>query len=213
MWIRLFGLFALLMLSACGTSRQMLAPGDAAAHYTTLANREVSCAEGDRGCNGAHLVKGEACLRLASAGEERFQSCAVRHLALGIDMAAQEGSRSGVEQPYFESLMEALRLRRDRAATRTEAAPFAAQLESRARVFRKRFPDAPAGYYYLLSARLKRALDAAEASPAVACRALDDAQTLLEDAPSDRGLYGPDFSRAAGELRSLQATVPGCADA
>ena len=203
----------LLLLAGCGGTRQFLTPIDAATHYAAIANRDVVCAEGERGCSGAHLVKGEACLRLATAGEDRYQACAVRHLALGVDMSPKERSDTASLQAYFESLLEALRLRRDRAPSPTEAAPFAAQLESRARAFRKTFPAAPAGYYYLASARLRRAADAAEKSPGTACRALEEAQILLDNAPPDRGLYGPDLDRTEGVLRELQSAVPGCADA
>ena len=208
----LLGLFALLLLSGCGANSYLLTPAETTAHYTALAAHDVGCAEGERGCHESHLVKGEACLRLAAAGEERFRACAVRHLALGVDMSPKNADK-GTLQAYHESLLEALRLRRDNAVTRSEAAPFAAQLESRARSFRKNFPTAPAGYFYLASARLKRAADAGEAAPVIACRALDDAETLLTGAPRDLGLYGPEFTRAKAALQELRSNISNCADA
>src|SRR5690606_18775272 len=98
----------------------------------------------------------------------------------------------------------------DMAGSRAEAAPFTAQLDSRAQGFRSAFPNAPAGYYYLASARLTRALDSADTQPAAACRTLNEAQGLLARAPADRGRYAPNFQRIEADISGAKSTVQGC---
>ena len=205
----LFWLCCVLVVTGCGGSAQILSSTGTLDRYERIAARSVACSPQEEGCNEAHLVRGEACFRLSASGEDRFQGCAVRHLALGVDMTAGDGIPLDM-QAYYENLMESLRLRRDSARTREEAAPFAAQLESRARAFRAAFPNAPAGDYYLLSAELKKAADNLETAPALACRALTDAGMLLRALPRDPGNYGPGFDKAESAFEEIRSAVGVC---
>jgi hypothetical protein len=185
--------------------KQAAAAGD----YTTIAAREVTCTQGDRGCNQVHLIKGDACFRLGASGDPSRRDCAIRHLALGIDMTGGTTTEMGSTQPFYENLLEALQQRRDSARTHAEAAPFTAQLETRAQALHQAFPTAPAGYYYLASAGLTRALDP-NTAPDAACRALNDAQSLLARAPAERGRYAASFQRIEADIRGAKSTVRGC---
>lgn len=183
--------------------------------YVTIADRDMVCVEGDPGCNQAHLIKGDACFRLALAdvtpGDPGRWDCAIRHLAIGIDMTAGSMTELGPIEPYYENLLEALRRRLDLSRSWAESAAFLAQLESRAQAFRNRFPTAPAGYYYLASARLPDALDTADQRPDEACRTLTDLQILLGRAPIERGRFEAGFRQIEAEIRAAKSTVRGCA--
>lgn len=206
-------LAALALAAGCGTGRQVSAFKDAAQEgdYTAIAASEVTCTADEDGCNQAHLIKGDACYRLAAAGDPAKYDCALRHLALGIDMTRGVQTAMGPIQPHYENLLEALRQRRDLARSRDEAGAFTQQLESRAEAFRSAFPSAPAGYYYMASARLGRALDAAASAPETACRTLGEAQGALAGAPADRGRYEANFRRVEADIRGAKSTLQGCA--
>lgn len=200
------------LTAGCATGRQVadFKQAAAAGDYTTIAAQEVPCTPNQRGCNQVHLIKGDACFRLAAGGDGSRWDCAIQHLARGLDMTAGTPTAIGATQPYAENLLEALRQRRDAARSHAEAVPFTAQLESRAQAFRTAFPLAPAGYYYLASAQLTRALEAVDTAPEVACRALNEAQRLLASAPAERGRYVTNFQRIEADIRGAKSTVQGC---
>jgi hypothetical protein len=183
----------------------------AAGNYAAIAAEEVTCTQGERGCNQVHLIKGDACFRLAVGGSPGHWDCAIEQLTLGIDTTAGTTTEMGSLQPDYENLLEALRQRRDVTRSRAEAAPFTAQLERRAQAFHGAFPAAPAGYYYLASAQLSQALDIIDASPDAACRTLNDLQRLLAGAPAERGRYTPHFQRIEADIRGAKSSVRGCA--
>jgi hypothetical protein len=60
----------------------------AQADYQALATIEIKCKASCEGCNQLHLLKGDACYRLAKAGTapEKHYACAASHLAKGIEM-------------------------------------------------------------------------------------------------------------------------------
>jgi hypothetical protein len=182
-----------------------------AGDYTTIAAREVTCTQGNRGCDQVHLIKGDACFRLAAGGDPGRWDCAIQHLALGIDLVGGTATNMGSTQPYYENLLEALRQRSDSARSHAEATPFTTQLESRAQAFHQAFPTAPAGYYYLASAQLTRALRDVNTAPDAACHTLNDLQSLLARAPAERGRYTASFQRIEADIRGAKSTVRGCA--
>jgi hypothetical protein len=114
-------LVIVVLAAGCATTIRELADFKKAADagdYTTIAAREVTCTQGDRGCDQVHLIKGDACFRLAAGGDPGRWDCAIRHLGLGIDMAGGTMTKMGSTQPYYENLLEALRQRRDSARSR-----------------------------------------------------------------------------------------------
>ena len=205
-------LVIVVLAAGCSTGRQLshLKEEAAAGNYAAIAAEDVTCTQGDRGCNQIHLIKGDACFRLAARGDPARWDCAIEQLALGIDTTGGATTEMGSTQPYYENLLEALRQRRDSSRSRAEAAPFTAQLESRAQAFHDAFPEAPAGYYYLASAQLTRALDAADTAPESTCRMLNDLQRLLVHAPAERGRYAAGFQRIEADIRGAKVTVRGC---
>jgi hypothetical protein len=200
------------LAAGCGMTRQLssMKAQAAAGDYAAIAAEEVTCTQGERGCNQVHLIKGDACFQLAAGGNPGRWDCAIEQLALGIDMTDGTTTEMGSIQPFYENLLEALRQRRDLSRSRAEAAPFTAQLERRAQAFHAAFSAAPAGYYYLASAQLTQALDTADASPDAACRTLNALQSLLARAPAERGRYTANFQRIEADIRGAKSTVRGC---
>jgi uncharacterized protein YceK len=196
----------------CSSTRQLssLKEQAAAGNYAGIAAEEVTCTQGERGCNQIRLIKGDACFQVAARGDPGRWDCAIEQLGLGIDMTEGTATEMGSLQPFYENLLEALRQRRDLSRSRAEAAPLTTQLERRAQGFQGAFPAAPAGYYYLASAQLTQALDAADASPDAACRTLNDLQSLLARAPAERGRYTANFQRIEADIRGAKSTVRGC---
>jgi hypothetical protein len=205
-------LVIVVLAAGCGAVGQLdrMRRDAAAGNWQAIAAEDVTCTLGERGCNQVHLLKGDACFRLAAGGEPARWDCAIEQLALGIDTTEGTTTEMGSTQPYYENLLEALRRRRDFSRSRAEAAPFTAQLEQRAQAFQDAFPAAPAGYYYLASAQLARVLDAPDPAPDAACRTLNDLQRLLARAPAERGRYAAGFQRIEADIRGAKSTVRGC---
>lgn len=85
--------------------------------FSWIAEQKVSCTASDEGCNQLHLIKGDACYRLAKQGQASIQyyDCAATHLGIGIEQTRQwqmEGFNLNRPQTY-ENLCEALRNWRD----------------------------------------------------------------------------------------------------
>lgn len=113
-------LLCALLLAGCASVQQtrqlddfkaLAAKGD----YATIAARDVSCDATDPACAQAQLLKGDACYRLAKAGDASRYACAAD--ALGAGLVAP-----GLDQPaatraaYTSNRCEALRQARDRVS-------------------------------------------------------------------------------------------------
>lgn len=85
--------------------------------FSWIGEQKISCAASDEGCNQLHLIKGDACYRLAKQGQAPLQKyeCAAVELANGIEQTQQwqlEFFKLNRPQTY-ENLCEALRNWRD----------------------------------------------------------------------------------------------------
>jgi hypothetical protein len=109
----------LLVLTACGTTSQL---SQFKKHwdkqeFSWIAEQKVTCTASDEGCNQLHLIKGDACYRLAKQGQASVQNydCAATHLGLGIEQTQQwQMEKFNLNRPQtYENLCEALRDWRD----------------------------------------------------------------------------------------------------
>lgn len=77
--------------------------------YASAANLEIKCDDSCEGCNQLHLVKGDACYRLAKNGQEplKHYACAAGDLTEGIGQT-RDWSNLGRTQTYI-NLCESLR--------------------------------------------------------------------------------------------------------
>lgn len=184
-----------------------------AGEYEQIAAFNIECAAGEQGCNQLHLIKGDACLRLAQREENsvRYYDCAITHLSTGIDQTRGKTTPIGSLETYYENLLEALRQRQDLARSLAESAPFTEQLASRAGRFQAAYPDSPAGPFYQASARLTMVLNrlTSGGNSAVICRELND---ILNDLATvdDPGRYAANLRRLRNDIRGARATIAGC---
>ena len=84
---------AALLLTACGTVGQL---NKTKKHwhkqdYQWIAEQEISCKPSEQGCNQLHLLKGDACFRLAKQDVDppTHYPCSAKHLALGIEQTRE----------------------------------------------------------------------------------------------------------------------------
>ncbi len=81
--------------------------------YASVAGLKIDCDASCDGCNQLHLLKGDACYRLAKNGQEPMKQyqCAATELADGIQMTSQWQNLS--RRQTYTNLCEALRSLRD----------------------------------------------------------------------------------------------------
>jgi len=124
--------------------------------YQWIADREVGCQETSASCGRLHLLKGDACLRLAGAADataDRY-ACAARELAMGLALTPS-WSDPAEQQRFQENLCEALKnlqdLQSGEAAEKTLA-----RLAEAAEALYQLAPGSLAAVYYLAEARLRQ---------------------------------------------------------
>jgi hypothetical protein len=209
----------ILSLAACGSVGQL---GKFKAHwneqdYAWIAEQEVACTASEEGCNQLHLLKGDACFRVAKQGVEArtHYACAATHLETGIAMTANwqaEGLNLNRAQTY-ENLCEALRERQD--LEQGEAAEgITGRLLATAQAFLAAEPAHPGAVYFLNSARFtllrKELLHPADAG--ALCGKLNELLRALDGAgPGARGTrYEASFQKLRADVAGAKGAVAGC---
>jgi hypothetical protein len=121
-----------------------------------IAGMKVSCEESCDGCNQLHLLKGDACYRLAKQGQEPVKnySCAATELTTGIQQTKQWQMQTfNLNRPQnYENLCESLRNWRDLSKD-SEADTINARLLQTAQEFRSAEPGNACATYFLNNAR------------------------------------------------------------
>jgi hypothetical protein len=124
--------------------------------YAAIAAMKVSCEESCEGCNQLHLLKGDACYRLAKQGQEAAKnySCAAAELSTGIQQTKQWQMQSfNLNRPQnYENLCESLRNGRD-LSKGSEADAINTHLLQSAQEFRSAEPANACAAYFLANAR------------------------------------------------------------
>jgi len=153
-------LFAALIMNGCcvWNVRQLDKAKDAAGagNYAAIAEIKVDCDASCDGCNQLHLIKGDACYRLAKQGNDSLKhyTCAVAELSAGIDMTRQWQMESfNLNRPQtYENLSESQRNRRD-LLKGAEADAANENLLLTAQRFLQTEPGNACAVYYLNNAR------------------------------------------------------------
>ncbi len=152
-----------------------------------LAGMEVECKPSDEGCNQLHLIKGDACYRLAKAGKsplEHFE-CAAAHLERGIRETRQwrledlDLNRAQTYENLCESLRELQFMKKG-----GESEEVTRKLRLAAEEFLASEPGSVAAVYFLNIARLVELEDCLNrpASCPGLCREIEAMISDLEDA-------------------------------
>ncbi len=185
--------------------------------FVSLAAMDIPCEASDKGCNQLHLIKGDACFRLAknNVETERHLACAVNHLQTGIAQTTDwQMKKLDLDRGQtYENLLESLRLWQD-TKQGTEADKVTRQLISSAQELLKAEPDHLAGIYFLNSGAytLLRGELLRQTQPQQLCTALNHIFKSLSAAePRALGTkYAPNFERLRLDVRAAKTTVTGC---
>jgi hypothetical protein len=213
-------LVVLLCVSLCACATRQLSTfkekqktGD----YTGIAQQTVKCESVDDVCGQLHLIKGDACFRLAMQNSDAVQyyACAVTELDKGIQYTKtwQQGDAQLNRLQTYANLCESLRAWQDR-----ERGVEAERLTQRLLDVSKRFlvaePGHPAAVYYNASARytlLRPELLHPQDAPRL-CRQLNELTDLLAAAlPRSSSIdYKPHIMRLQSDIEGAKRTIAGC---
>ena len=194
-----------------------------AGNYQAIAAQEVTCEPKDAGCNQVHLIKGDACFRLANSDVDPMPhyTCAARHLQLGIEQTQeweQDTLNLGRTQTY-ENLAETLRNLQDLqrgAESNATGARFLAVAED----FLRLEPEHIGAIYYATKARF-RALQPAllqGTDTAQLCGRLKQLRAPIEQLIANHAgtpaelwsRYEQNYDLLRGELTTAQRLLPNC---
>lgn len=212
----------LLILTSCAATLTQL---ERMKHADPQRNavESISCAAGQQECYQLHLLKGDACYKLAVDLQEALQSqaaaqsatrvrlrqldsCAADELREGTDLASEEKTPVGEVREYALKRLESLR---DLIDTRTVGDPAGVDaLAQAATEFGKRYSGDPAGPFYLASARLTAAQDnfVRTSDHTSLCAALPDIQKLVSTGGSRPGALEAQYTNLAESLAVLKRT-------
>ena len=173
--------------------------------YTALAGMEIKCSESCEGCNQLHLLKGDACYRLAKAGQapEPHYRCASAELMEGIRLTRDwrmENFDLNRTQTFI-NLCETQRNRRD-LLSGSQADAVNAQLLTSAQAFLAAEPGNPCGLYFESNAQyaqLRKCLLHPENCPAL-CSQLQAMRRNLEQSAA---------GACAAQISNLKADIKG----
>lgn len=125
------------------------------ADYQWVARQSVSCKQTCDGCNQLHLIKGDACYRLAKAGKDpkTYYALAVKHLDKGIAMTENgQWEDLGLDRArYFTNLCESLLSWRE-LLSKDEFNEVNDRLIKKAHQFLEAEPGNPCAVHFLVNA-------------------------------------------------------------
>jgi hypothetical protein len=126
--------------------------------FQAIVAEEARCEPGAEGCNQLHLIRGDACYRVAKQGvdKERNFTCAVAELQEGMRQTTQwEFMGLDLNEPQtYENLCESLRNLQDLQKGK-EARSTGARLLSTAEEFKQSYPEHLAAIYFVSKARFR----------------------------------------------------------
>jgi hypothetical protein len=130
-----------------------------AKNYQWISQQEISCEKEKQGCNQLHLIKGDACYRLAKAGiePEKNYQLAAKHLWLGIQMTEQwEMKKIDLDRSQtFINLCESFRLLQDLQAGE-QASETGQNFLQVSELFFQQEPENPAAVFFFNKARFRQ---------------------------------------------------------
>ncbi len=210
--------FLAVTLVGCGTKqlsdfKQKLTSHD----YAGIAQQPVSCEEVDDVCGQLHLIKGDACFRLAKQNSDPAKNypCAVTELDKGIQFTKtwQQGEVNLNCSQTYANLCESLREWQDRESG-TGAAQLTQRLLDTSRRFLAAEPGDPAAVYYNASARYTQLRPEIlhPRDPQSLCRQLRAIMSDLDAVmPRASGTdYQTSITRLQTDINGARRTVAGC---
>ncbi|MFA5985055.1 MAG: hypothetical protein WC782_13645 [Methylococcaceae bacterium] len=212
----LFTLIA--MLTACASTRQLQTLKEAANHseWQTIADAKVDCDDEDDACQQMHLLKGDACYRLAKQTTEKLKNyqCAAEQLQLGIQHIPDWKSIApivGKPEQYYENWCESLRLLRSEQNNNANAATYNQKLLDCAQGFSQKAETLQsAASFFLYNAELAAIrLQPFGPDTCPALRQLQHKQALATQEAA-HSAYAENHKRLLDDITGIKSLVPGC---
>lgn len=181
-----------------------------------LADKPVDCKPSAEGCNQLHLIKGDACYRLAKQrSDARRYECATTHIQAGIAQTREwrSGDLDLSRAQTYENLAESLRNWQD-LEQGDQATRLTMRLRATADEFLRVEPGHPAAMYFLASADLallRPAILHPERAPSV-CADLQAIRARLTSAAGAASgtRYAPHVAALIADLAGAQQAVGTC---
>lgn len=211
-----------ILLFSCTTLRQLDDFKELAAkgEYGKIAQTHVDCDAETEGCNQTHLIKGDACYRLAKAKTSPTENylCAATELEQGIqqtkDWKGWEPVLGNPEQ-YYENFCESLRLVRDSQTTNDAALPYNRKLADCARDFSKvagQQLQTAAVFFRNNSILADIRLNFAELKqkPGIVCPQLSQLQQEEQTAAAQQTPYSANHRQLLRDIYLFTSAIPAC---
>ena len=124
--------------------------------HAWIAAQAIVCPKRSDACGRLHLIKGDACFRLAKAGREPIANytCAANELNEGLTLTSSWDA-AGEQLPFQENLCESLKNLQERQSGET-AAQTMDRLTEAAKALYQLAPGSVPAVYYLSTARLRQ---------------------------------------------------------
>lgn len=185
--------------------------------YKLAAGMELSCGAADEGCNQLHLIKGDACFRLAKGGDSPKMNyeCAVAGLKQGIAMTTQWTSGDFVlpRAQSYENLCESLKGLQD-LEKGAAAENITRELKKIAGEFASAEPGHPAAAYYKWTADftlMRRCLLHPDQCPSVCADMGSIAAGVSEGMKKGAGTrYEENYRRLLSDIEMAKKSLRGC---
>lgn len=173
-----------------------------------IAAQAIKCQKASDGCGELHLIKGDACFRLAKTDREPAVNfaCAADELKKGLTLKPSWDA-VGVQLQYQENFCESLRSLQGYQSGKTAEQTLEQMVEA-AKTLYQLAPESVAAVYYLASARLMEIqpmlgdIDAATRMP-VCIRLKRTVTRVLAVMETARGDTLPDWNRFADNYQRL----------
>jgi hypothetical protein len=185
--------------------------------YEWIAKQDVTCEPSDDGCNQRHLIKGDACYRLAKSGKEAEKNyeCAMSQLETGIaqtrDWKLNDLDLNRAQT--YENLCESIRNLQDMKKG-AEADALTGRLVYTSQAFLSVEPGNLAGVYFLNSARfsmLTKCRNHPEKCPELCdnLKAVDN--EIMQVMPkAEVSKYMDNFHRLHMDITGTKRSIAGC---
>jgi hypothetical protein len=209
----------LTVLLVCGcATRQLKNFKEAAAenNWQEIAGAKVDCKADDEACNQLHLLKGDACYRLAKQNTDSLKNyqCAAEQLEQGIHLTTDWATAEAVvgkRAQYFENWCESLRLLRSEQTSTAAATPYNQKLHACAREFLQEPDDLkPAATFFLYNAEL--AAIRFQIDDTGSCQVLKQLQQNESQAAAQaaQSHYADHHRRLLNDIAGIKASISGC---
>jgi hypothetical protein len=217
-----FFLMVALVVAGC-TAMQLNAfkKHAASGDHSWIAAQEVTCEKASDACGQLHLIKGDACFRLAKAGTAAADNyaCAADQLEQGLALN-RSWPDAAVHRQFRENLCESLRNLQDLQAGEAAGQTLARFVDAAEKLYQLA-PESIPAVYYLAKARLRQVqpmiLDMDAATRVPVCnrlkRTVTDVLAMMETARAtplaDWDRFADNYERLSFDLGSAMRAA-GC---